>query len=517
MASPPPQAESPLRLPGRRLRQATLVLPRTGERVKRDFTLRDPRLHPGFYQQYNSTNSTTSATTSNESTPLLPTKATRTAPESARTKCIKENLDKTKELTKKIWQDSVIFWTSPIGQNVFKASFAYFLGTLCVFSTPVATRLGTNRDANQLVANVVVWFDPARSAGSMELAWFLGLCGFLYGTIVAFSSMGLTVWLASMDQLVLAHVIVVVVFFGGSLGSIAWFKQHYNHPLANTASGVASLAIVGVLTKEGAVQTGLFSHNRIVQNLKMLAIGIFISTVVNLVVFPVSAAREMREGLTKTTTAFADLLAKITGSFLSGLEEDFDHPIVNEALEHFNSVFHTLPAHLAEARYEHFLLGTEREWRAESRLIECLQKIAQDMGGLRSSASTQFALMKNKQVRRQPGSGASTPFGPLRTRRSSIGSINTTIRGRDDLATRMLESIEEVSESSSNDGDRSQRRAPERASARYARDVSATAPPGTDNGEAAELFDIFMDQLGPPMVRLRIQCMPNSADEDRNH
>jgi len=358
--------------------------------------------------------------------------------------------------------------------------------------------LGTHRDANQLVANVVVWFDPARSAGSMELAWLLGFCGFLYGAAIAFSSMGLTMALASRDMLVPAHVIVVLVFCGGGLGSLAWFKQHYQHPLANTATSVTALVIVGVLTKEGAVQSGDFSYARIVQNLKMLAIGILISTFVNLVLFPVSAARELRESLSTTTTAFGDLLAKITGSFLSGLEEDFDHPLVTESLARFNSVFHTLPTHLAEARYEHFLLGTEKEWHAESSLIHCLQKIAQDMGGLRSAAATQFALMKKKTIRRQASVLSTQPLRSLS--RSSFGS---TIRGKDDLAARMLDSIEEVSENSSSDGDRI--RSHKKTPSTSAPLRSAASMPGLpSSGGAAELFDIFMYQLGPPMVSIRI-------------
>ena len=475
------------------------MLPATGERVKRDFTLRDPRLHPSFYVQGHGT-----ATGSTERTPLLSRKVTDSSISPPAESRYKNHYDRTRQLSNTIWKQTIDFWSSQIGQNVFKASLAYLIGTLCVFSTPIATRLGPRRDANQLVANVVVWYDPACSVGNMQLAWMLGLCGFVYGAIVAFSSMGLTVALASRDHLILAHVIVVVVFFGGSLGFIAWAKQHFMQrtwaPLASTASVVASLAIVGVLTKEGAVQNGEFSYNRIVQNLKMLIVGIVISAVINLTIFPISAARELRDGLTKTTTAFGNLLSTITGSFLSGLEEDFNHPIVNEALDQFNVVFHQLPLHLAEARYEHFILGTEQEWHAERQLVDCLQKIAQDMGGLRSAAATQFALMKDKPVRRQMASGTSTPLAPLRSRRGSNSSINTTYRGRDDLAARMLESIEELSENSSNDGDRKPNHTLRHTSVNSTIAYSIRPSPG----QAADLFDLFMDQLGPPMVRLSL-------------
>ena len=474
------------------------MVPATGERVKRDFTLRDPRLHPSFYLQ-----GQTTATDSNERTPLLHRKVTDSST-SPPTKS--RYYDRTKRLSWNIWKQTIDFWSSQIGQNVFKASLAYLLGTLCVFSTPIATRLGARRDANQLVATVVLWFDPACSVGNMQLAWMLGICGFVYGAMVAFGSMGLTVALASRNHLILAHVIVVVVFFGGSLGFIAWAKQHFNQrtwaPLAGTASAVASLAIVGVLTKEGAVQNGEFSYNRIVQNLKMLVVGIVISAVINLMIFPISAARELRDGLTKTTTAFGNLLSTITGSFLSGLEEDFNHPLVNETFEQFNVVFHQLPLHLAEARYEHFLLGTEQEWHAERQLVDCLQKIAQDMGGLRSAAATQFALMKDKPMRRQTAGGIDTPLGPLRSRRGSSSSINTTYRGRDDLASRVLESIEEMSETSSNDGDRKQNHILRQTSVNSTVAYSIRPSPG----QAANLFDLFMDQLGPPMVCLVPRC-----------
>lgn len=95
----------------------------------------------------------------------------------------------------------------------------------------------------------------------------------------------------------------------------------------------------------------------------------------------------------KTTDAFGDLLTTVTSSFLAGSEEDLNHPATIAASDKFKTVFNGLPNQLAEARYEHHPLGTESQYHIEKRLVACVQQLAQDMGGLRSAAATQFSLL----------------------------------------------------------------------------------------------------------------------------
>jgi len=104
----------------------------------------------------------------------------------------------------------------------------------------------------------------------------------------------------------------------------------------------------------------------------------------------------------KTTDAFGDLLTTITASFLAGSEEDLNHPAIVAASDKFKTIFSGLPNQLAEARYEHHPLGTESTYHIEKRLVACVQQLAQDMGGLRSAAATQFSLLAESIERKCP-------------------------------------------------------------------------------------------------------------------
>lgn len=42
----------------------------------------------------------------------------------------------------------------------------------------------------------------------------------------------------------LGYITVVIVFIGGGLGLIGWFKQRYNAPLVSVSCSLASLAII---------------------------------------------------------------------------------------------------------------------------------------------------------------------------------------------------------------------------------------------------------------------------------
>lgn len=135
------------------------------------------------------------------------------------------------------------------------------------------------------------------------------------------------------DLLQVGHAIVLIVFVGGGMGFIAWTKQHFGHPLVNVACSLASLACVSVLVKEGTVQAGEFSDDRVVQILIMVIMGIFVTTLVNLVVLPIKARRRLHKDLVKDTELLGELLVNTTRAFLVG-EED----ILKEG-KHASSVF----------------------------------------------------------------------------------------------------------------------------------------------------------------------------------
>ena len=100
--------------------------------------------------------------------------------------------------------------------------------------------------------------------------------------------------------------------------------------------------------------------------------------------------------------AFSESLCGITHSFLRGSNEDIDGFRFASIEASHRTVFSSLLKHLKEAKYEHYVLGTEKQHRSESFLVESMQRLAQNIGALRSAAITQFSLLK--EVRERQGS-----------------------------------------------------------------------------------------------------------------
>ena len=144
------------------------------------------------------------------------------------------------------------------------------------------------------MATVTVYFHPARSQGSMYEAVLFALLAFVYSAIVSVASMGVSVGFDRLGLQVLGHAIVLVTFCGAGLGFVGWTKQRLDNPLVNVACSLASLAIITVLTKEGAVQMSQFSDDKVQQVMKMVIMGIMATTLVSFTLKPVYARKELR-------------------------------------------------------------------------------------------------------------------------------------------------------------------------------------------------------------------------------
>ena len=309
-------------------------------------------------------------------------------------------LDTAKDGMKQAWS----FANSKTGRGVFKCSIAYLIGSMATFVPIIAGTLG-KQDGKHMVATITVYFHPARSKGSMVEAIICAVLAFAYAVFISFSSMGVSILFGrTLDMLVLGHIVVLIVFCGGGLGFVGWIKQRLGHPLVNISCSLTSLAIITVLTKEGAVQAAEFSDDKVTQVMIMILMGVFATTAVSFVIWPVSARDELREGLIQVTDSFGDLLAMITRGFLTGSEEEFQQQSFRDASDRYKKVFNSLTKNLKEAKYEHYVLGTEKEYQLEARLVNCIQRLAQNVGGLRSAATTQFLLLSQSTA-----SGSATP------------------------------------------------------------------------------------------------------------
>lgn len=187
-----------------------MILPKTGERVKRAFTLR-----------------ASADGEADDRTPLL----RRPSDDSD-----DENFTEWRgSLAGRVLQHCSDFVRSKLGKNIFKCSIAYLIGSLATFLPPVSAFLGHN-DGKHMVATITVYFHSARSAGSMAEATICGLVAFIYAAVLSFTSMGVSVFFGSQDLITLGHILVLIIFCGGGLGFVAWTKQKLENPLVNVVS-----------------------------------------------------------------------------------------------------------------------------------------------------------------------------------------------------------------------------------------------------------------------------------------
>ena len=126
----------------------------------------------------------------------------------------------------------------------------------------------------------------------------------------------------------------------------------------------------------------------------MIIAGVLATMLVSFLVFPISARHRLKKNLLQVTDTLADMLALITSSFLSGDEAELEDSVFHGVSDEHKKLSSTITQNLKEARYEHYLVGTERQALIEARLSHCVQRISQSIGGLRSAAAMQFVVTK---------------------------------------------------------------------------------------------------------------------------
>lgn len=349
-------------------------------------------------------------------------------------------------------------------------------------------------DGKHLVANIIIWFHPARSGGSMDKGSLYASIAFVYGAAVCYACMGIVTFFRIHDALPVGHILVLIFGCCGGLGSIAWVKQRNTDLLVNVSCSLAAIPVVTTLTKDRATQDGFFSHNNVSQVFRMMIMALLISIVVNQYVRPISARQDLRGSLIKFTNAFSDLLSGITSSFISGSEEDMKHPIVAAAFDTFETLYTTLDQTLAEARYEHYLRGTENEYQIEASLVQCMQRLAQDIGGLRSAASIQFSLLAESKAKGEPASATSLAKVPA----NDAGGA-----GRDlsQSAPTTLQTIHHAGEEAIDDSSSTSTVTDQpQPSTQFRQDLSRSVQGGPSAASTANVFAVFIENLGPPMV-----------------
>ena len=331
----------------------------------------------------------------------------------------------------------------------------------------------------------------------MHIATVLALIGFLYSGLIGFGSMGVSLFFRNQDLLVVGHVIILLVFVGAGMGYIAWVKQRFGDPLVNVAGALASLGCVTVLVKEGSVQEGAFSVRRMAQILIMVFMGIVVATAVNVLVLPRTARTELRKAMEESTDSLGELLISITRAFLSGREDDLQDDYFDNLQKEQLQSLQKMSKDLDEAKNEYLVLGGEKLYDVSTRLVECLDTLSQDLGGLRSAALAQFAQVNSY--------GGNHPENTPASSEERKPSWYKTVRGGGNRAQNpnILDVIAEAPDESPNANNKKP----------LPGDAGSTAVSTPERRESVEslastlktpddLFFTFIKQLGPPTKSL---------------
>ncbi|SPO06588.1 related to Lactobacillus putative histidine protein kinase SppK [Cephalotrichum gorgonifer] len=353
-----------------RLQTGTFIIPSTGQRARRQLSLRTPAL---------------------QSDPPSPNTFvsvfSRTATAKDRARALIHNVA---AFFRAIWA-----WIlSPNGKAVLKCSFAYLLGTMGTFCGPLADLLG-RRDGKHIVATITVYFHPARTVGSMLEAILIALIAVVYGQLMSLLAMGTSVLLdEKLEMVVLSRLSVLVLYIGGGLGFVGWVKQKFNRPLINTACTLTSIAIISSITKEEVAFEGQFSTEANEQVLRMLFLGILITATVNVLVWRTSARRDLQKSLSCAVVNLGDMLSMITRGFLNGSEDEVNSEHFTNVSSQYESARADMSTSLRESKFEYYLFGGEKQYSSVKAIVKTIENLSHAVGGLRTACDTQFVLLK---------------------------------------------------------------------------------------------------------------------------
>ncbi|GAN01778.1 endocytosis-related protein [Mucor ambiguus] len=334
-----------------------------------------------------------SSTTSNEDSDSSVT----SDPKQKRYKQLTQQQDASSAARKRRWLPR--FELTVKQRVVLKCSFAYVLGSLFTFVPAMNALIGHNHVSSHLVATATVFFNPAKSLGGMVEAALYGWGYTLFALIVCLGSMITTDFFVDRNMFNIAHAISLGFWLAGSTFIVAFLKAHWNKPPVATASSLCFIIIFIIVVREGSANRGDFDTTRIEQITSAVATGTLVTVSCCILFWPVSASKKLKQDLEATLMSYKVLLKLLTKTFL--LDDDLPEFKANNslktAIDSHRASFTSLQKSLAEAKLEVVwndeIRGCTKEYDA---VVKSMQRLAQSVGGLRSSCGLQFELMQQE-------------------------------------------------------------------------------------------------------------------------
>ncbi|OCF31531.1 hypothetical protein I316_06730 [Kwoniella heveanensis BCC8398] len=309
-------------------------------------------------------------------------------------------------LWKKVWP------LSPISIAIFKCSLSYLIASLFTFVPFLAELLSTQSEIDahgritykplnqaHMVATIVVYYNPAKTMGSMLLSVRYCFVLAILASIISLAAMG-TIEL--FDHFSPSHGqswdviseagdwVVCILWIGGTMGVLAWSKVWVNNPSYNSGCSMAAITIYSVVIKEGAIP-------RLLEILMVVGAGVLITNVVCFTVFPSSATSCLQNSISTSLNSFSTLLDLLTSTFL--LEKTVikeNRVSIKDAIKSHSTGFKKLKTDLSEAKAERVLDSRIRgpKLHLYDAALASLARLAQHLSSLRSSTRLQESLIR---------------------------------------------------------------------------------------------------------------------------
>ena len=131
----------------------------------------------------------------------------------------------------------------------------------------------------------------------------------------------------------------------------------------------------------------------------IVVVGAICSNLVCYILWPQSATANLQENVIKTLDSFSTLLQMFTSTFLLEEPIHYRQDKLQNAINSHQASFTSLKKNLKEAHSEWFYGGPSGSSRLSSGkayedAVDCLNRLAQHLNGLRSGISLQFDLTK---------------------------------------------------------------------------------------------------------------------------
>lgn len=285
-------------------------------------------------------------------------------------------------------------WISAQDKIIIKCTIGYLLGTVFVYNDRLSRLMG-NGDSKHMVATSVVYFHPGRTMGSMVEALIFASIALLYSFCISSLSMVVSAFLVDLHMRLLAYIIDLVIFCAVGLGTLAFVKQKMNLATFNTATSLACVCLVSVLTKEGNVQQGRISLEQMNQIFLLVITGCSVSALVCVSIWRTSAVTELKQSMSNIMDIYGDMLLYLTRQFMRADDVDsLEYAELKAKLRAQLSCFRNI----RHAKLELYIAGREDEYHQLEKLVHHMNSIHQHLNALTSGVETEHTTLTRKKL-----------------------------------------------------------------------------------------------------------------------